>query len=245
MNFERMVVLFALASLGLVGVACSGEERIVTSFGDEADAAGLAQLEVSVENGELTVSGEEGLETVEVTVELVTARTSDAKDEVAEDNLHVEFRESGENGLRLSIWFDKRIAGYTANVSVSVPADLALSVETDDTDSLFEGIGALDLVDGAGELTIRGATGDVTVDDGAGDLLVEEVFGLLTVADGAGEIAVATVDGDVVIDDGAGNIDVAHVTGTVTIDDGGGDITVEDVGGLNIASDAGGTVTSS
>ena len=225
-------VLGAMA--GLLVVGCTGESRVIESFGDSLPADGLTLLDASVEAGDLTVAGDPDATSIEVNVDVSTTRTADGKDNDAVHGVHLELRETTDGGALLTVWFDPDYTNYFADTTVTMPLDLALEAIVEDGDLSVDGTGAVVLDLGPGEASVTDVTGDVELIDGAGDLTIDGVLGNVLVDDGAGDIQIVGIDGDVEIDDGAGDIDISKVTGDVIIRDGSGEISFDDVGSVTI-----------
>ncbi len=227
----------------LLAVAGCTEERLVQSFEDEIDAAGVDEVAVEADDGMLSVTGDAGATTVSAQVDLVTTRSGEDKDEDAVDALHLELRDEGDGGARLRVWLDPAVARYTADVFVTLPASVALDVQAVADEAELSTTAGVTLDDAGGDVTITDAGGDVTVTDDAGELTIDTVDGDVVVDDGNGDLTVTTVTGDATIDDGAGDIEVLDVEGTVTIRDGAGDIHITNAGSVDIEEDSGGQLT--
>jgi len=224
----------AMVAACLLVTGCTGEKRIIETFGDSLPADGITLLDASVEAGDLTVTGDPDATAIDVTVDVSTTRTSDGKDGDAIHGVHLELRESSDGGALLTVWFDPDYANYFADTTVTLPSELALNAIVEDGDFSAHGTGAATLDLGPGEASVTSVTGDVDLADGAGDLVVDGVLGDVVIGDGAGHIQVIGIDGNVEIDDGAGDIEVSKVTGDVVIRDGSGEISIDDVGSVTI-----------
>ncbi len=222
------------AAAGLLAVGCTGEKRVIESFGDSLPADGLLSLDASVEAGDLTVIGDPDATSIDVTVDVSTTRTADGKDNDAVHGVHLELRETTDGDALLTVWFDPDYDNYFADTTVSLPLDLPLNAIVEDGDLSVDGAGPVVLDLGPGEASVTDVTGDVELVDGTGDLTIDGVLGNVLVDDGAGDILIIGIDGDVEIDDGAGDIDISKVTGDVIIRDGSGEISFDDVGSVTI-----------
>lgn len=115
---------------------------------------------------------------------------------------------------------------------VEVPRELALTVEDGSGDVEIRDVGALELHDGSGGVTIEGLGGSLRLVDGSGELHVSGVRGDVEIEDGSGETIVRDVRGTVRIDDGSGELDVRDVGRDVVLArKGSGDVTVSRVRG--------------
>ncbi len=241
MSPTRCFLLLALAAL-LVPVGCAEEGRLVDTFHDTIDSAGIDVLDVGVESGDLIVEGSPDATEIVVQVDLLSGRDSEDRDDEARHGLGLELRDMADGTALLTVR-DPDINNYWADVTVSIPAALELIVLAESGDVRIERCAALSIDDDAGDMVITDVAGEVQIEDGAGDIDLVGVIGDVTVDDGGGDTGIEDVDGDVEIDDGAGLIDVAHVTGRVTIRDGGGDIRISDAGAVEIESDTTGSVS--
>lgn len=115
---------------------------------------------------------------------------------------------------------------------VEVPGDLPLTVEDGSGDVEIRDVGALELHDGSGGVTIDGLDGSLRLVDGSGELRVTGVRGDVEIEDGSGETIVRDVRGTVRIDDGSGELEIRDVGHDVFLArKGSGDVTVTRVGG--------------
>ena len=218
---RRLSVVFPLAA-ALAGSAVPllaqrtyvGDEYTATRTAD-VDARGARRLEVEGQSGTLRIQGVDGLSQVRVRG---TARASRRE------------------------WLDQiRLVARREGDAVVVRADIP---EWNGRDSWSDGNGvrsldlvlevprgmAADVVDGSGELEIRGV-GALDLRDGSGEIDVEDV-GSARIEDGSGEVRVRGVRGDLRVDDGSGDILASGVRGSVTVgSSGSGGVDVRDVGG--------------
>jgi hypothetical protein len=185
---------------------------------------GADELRLEADAGFLRVIGEPGL--TEVIAEGVACAS---REEYLDD---IELR-SGRRGSSLTLDVDLPDIDWNWNryvrldLTVRVPADLALDIE-----------------DGSGSMEIEGVA-STTIDDGSGSIEIENIRGDLTLTDGSGSIDVRNVEGSLTVDeDGSGSMQIAGVTGDVDIDeDGSGSITIRDVGGnVRIREDGSGSI---
>jgi hypothetical protein len=199
------------------------------------DARGARTIEVRAGAGELRIEGRTDISQVQVRgtahassrgrladVKLIAERRGDAvyiKVDIPENN----------GGFFSRDWNDN----LALDLVIEVPQSIALDVEDGSGDSKFVNVGPLRLVDGSGDIEIRGARGSVSVEDGSGDMTIENVEGSVRVTDGSGGITASNIGGDFIVDeDGSGSIDVNHVAGNFTVEEkGSGSISSSDVKG--------------
>ncbi|HUP49681.1 MAG TPA: hypothetical protein VNA04_12920 [Thermoanaerobaculia bacterium] len=119
------------------------------------------------------------------------------------------------------------------DLEVIVPNHLPVRVKDGSGKAEISDVASLDVVDGSGELVIRGVRGSLEVRDGSGSMRISDVGGDIRLTDGSGSVEIARVGGTVrVIADGSGSLDIRDVQRDVIIEsDGSGSITVSDVRG--------------
>lgn len=201
-----------------------------------ASAAGAATVRIIAHAGYLHIQGRAGLGEVRAQgtahassddvlkrVQLVVKRTGDVVEVtvVTPDQEHRSF-------------FNRNFSNYSASLdlTVEVPANIALDVTDGSGDTIVRGTGPLKLSDGSGDMDIDGVTGDVSIDDGSGDIVARNVRGRVHVADGSGDMIISHVASVDVTSDGSGDVHVDHVTGDVAIGSkGSGDVEIASVGG--------------
>ena len=218
---RRFPAVLSLALAGTTAAAAAPRVMAAQGYGDEytaprtatVDARGARQLAVEGKGGVLRIRGVDGIGEVRVRG---TARAS--RRELLEEIRLVARREGDVVVVRADI-SDRDYGWGDGNHFRGL--DLVLEVP--------RGI-ATDVVDGSGEIEIRGV-GALDVKDGSGEIDVEDVASA-RIEDGSGEIRVRDVRGDVRLNDGSGSIDVTRVRGSVIVEsDGSGGVDVRDVGG--------------
>jgi hypothetical protein len=240
MNSTPVVVALFLAASALPGAAQTRErcEHEATRSAT-LQAGNGARLQLEAGAGSLRITGRAGLTEVRV-----RARACAATEALLGD-LNVETR-AGNGVIRIAArypssegrdWND----GYAyLDLVVEVPAGMAAAIDDGSGSIVLEGLGALDVEDGSGDLTLTDIRGDVRIDDGSGNLTVERVTGDVVIDDGSGDVELRDIRGDVTLEDGSGDLDAGDVTGTVrVIDDGSGSIRVTNVGGDFVVDDDG------
>ena len=127
---------------------------------------------------------------------------------------------------------------------VTVPDNIALSVEDGSGDLTINTVAGVDLTDGSGDITIRNVIGDVSVRDGSGDLKIDNVSDNVRVSDGSGDIDVNGAGSVEVANDGSGGVDIRSVRRDVHIGNkGSGSVEVSDVGGnFRVGNKGGGSI---
>ena len=247
-----LCVMSAVFSAVLLPMAVRAENacRYRADRAAEASADGIRKIVVEVGAGSLDIRGEPGRQRIEASGEAC------APDEESLEHLqiHVERRFgtlviSTKPPMSIrepSSWFGGGDRGDgRLDISIKVPAGIAVDVEDGSGDARISNVGDLDITDGSGSLHIENVDGSVDLLDGSGDVTIARVRGSVSVKDGSGEIEIEQVTGDVKIpNDGSGGIAIVDVQGSVTIgNDGSGDIRIERVGGsVKIGNDGSGEI---
>ena len=221
-------------------------------------ADGIDRLEAECGSGFLKLSGEEGLETVEVTGDIEIDGVGDiAAEAFLKSNLWFSLERKGGAAI-LTAKFEPKGKSLTSLISslfsglpksridltVRVPKTFDVRIRDGSGDiQIRELSGDLEIRDGSADILVTALDGDCRIIDGSGNITVQEITGSLFVEDGAGDVLVATVRGDVEVRDGSGNLHIDGAGGTVTVKDGSGDIAVKHVGGDIRIKDGSGDLT--
>jgi hypothetical protein len=227
-------VLAAVASRPLAAQrSYVGDEYTAVRTAD-VDARGARRLEVEGRSGTLRIQGVDGLSQVRVRG---TARASrrdwlDAIRLVARrDGDVVVVRADIPDWNTRDDWSDGN--GVRAlDLVLEVPRGMAADVVDGSGELEIRGVGALDLRDGSGEIDVEDV-GSARIEDGSGEVRVRDVRGDLRVNDGSGDIRASGVRGSVIVASaGSGGVDVRDVGGDFTIEEGRGrGVTYRDVRG--------------
>ncbi len=179
-------------------------------------AAGITRVVIVGRAGSLRVAGRSRVADIVATG---TACSSD-RDDLQDIQLK---SESNGSELRIEAVIPETslfFGFYHARLDFEVvlPSALTVSVTDGSGSAKITDVGPLTVVDGSGELRIRGVHGDVRVRDGSGSLDIEDVSGNLVVQDGSGSIDIRNVQRDVIIDnDGSGSVSVVNVGGNFDV----------------------------
>ncbi len=242
----RAVVVLAL--LGSAASAAAQQSRrdedcrYEARRDDAVRASTRDLLHLIARAGSLKVTGREGASEVRISGR-ACASSRDLLDQLqlktsrSGSTVNVEVPEIDQDG-----WRGNQYARL--DLDIEVPAGMAAEIEDGSGATELTGLGALQVTDGSGELTISDVKGAVRVHDGSGELVIRGVDGNVSVADGSGEIQVQHVTGSVTIHDGSGSIEVTDVEGDVSVpEDGSGSIDVSDVrGDLTVSAKGSGSV---
>ncbi len=207
-----------------------------------AALTGVSHITVIGRAGSLKVSGRSGAR------EVVATGTACADSASALNDIQFNVQQSGSE-LTIEAVIPDRVSWFggssgSLDMEVTVPDAMAIDITDGSGGTIVENVGPLTMVDGSGELTIRGVHGDANVHDGSGALTIADVAGSLRVVDGSGEMDIDGVGGNVTITDGSGGITVRNVQRNVTVeDDGSGSVDVRDVhGDFTVGSKGSGSI---
>ena len=183
-------------------------------------SSGASTLRVDAAAGFLKIVGEEGLEEVKVTADILAV----------DEDIKLTLERSGDSieleaDANYSSHFNWRGESPKIDLTVRVPMRLML-----------------DIKDGSGSISIDSINNDVKVKDGSGSLTVKNIKGSLDIDDGSGSLEIDNIEGNVVVEDGSGSIEITKVTGTVNVDDGSGSLDIYDIGGLVTIDDGSGSI---
>ncbi|MCI0434347.1 MAG: DUF4097 domain-containing protein [Gemmatimonadetes bacterium] len=227
-----MISTLALATI--VAAAAAQDRRQCEHQADRmATLAASAgdRLDLIARSGSLRVEGRSGLAEVRVRAR-ACASSAELLDQLTLETgrsgsvVRVEAAEVDNNWRR----FERSYASL--DMIVEIPEGMAATIHDGSGDTEIIGVGALDLTDGSGGVSLRNIRGAVQVHDGSGEVTIDDVSGNVDIVDGSGELRITRVTGSVTIRDGSGQIHVTGVGGDFTVSaDGSGDIQYSDVRG--------------
>lgn len=231
-------ILLALPGAGARADDCRFEEMRASDLAVGAASA----VEIEAGAGFLRVQGSPGVGTVSATAQLCADDAEDlerAVFEIYEKRGVIVVEGKAERSRRSWDGSNLRV-----NLTVTVPAELAISIDDGSGETEVRGVHSLRMNDGSGAILIEDVASDVAVTDGSGELRIARVGGRVEVTDGSGEIEIRDAGSVEIAADGSGEIDIAQVAGDVIVGaDGSGSIRVEDVGGdFEVGSDGSGGV---
>ena len=220
------VVSFAVP--GLAGQQDRCAERMTMEL--LQPASGVELLDVTAGAGNLRIEGSDAVNQIRVDA-VLCASGSDRM-----EGLDVTLERAGATAVletEFPDWDRSWNNGYARiDLVVTVPTGMDARVVDGSGEAWISGVGALDIKDGSGELTLRDIGGELVVSDGSGELRIAGVEGSVRMEDGSGEITLTDVDGNVTLHDGSGRVSIEAVTGNVEVSDkGSGEIDVRDVAG--------------
>lgn len=219
-----------VALLGLITACTAHRFDNTAQRSGVAEAAGVTSVRITAGAGWLRVTGRPGLTQIRV------SGIAHASSEAFLKQVRFTVTRSGSVvEVSAQVPDEPQSIGPAAelDLSVEVPATMALSVTDQSGETIIHNVGPLTIVDTGGGLEIEGVTGDLDVTDGTGELQVSDVNGQVHIRDGAGAIYVSNVHGSVNIPkDGSGEVQVSDVTGDLTIGaKESGEVSARDVGG--------------
>jgi DUF4097 and DUF4098 domain-containing protein YvlB len=116
--------------------------------------------------------------------------------------------------------------------TVIVPSNVAVSIHDGSGDLDVLNTGTTEIIDGSGDLAVKGVNGNLSVRDGSGDMQLSDIAGDVRITDGSGGIDVKRANSVTIDADGSGEVEIVNVKRNVTIlVKGSGDVHVADVGG--------------
>ena len=261
-----LCLLFPISAVLLPAAARADDDcRYQADRAAEAPTDGVKRVIIRAGAGNLEIQGEPGRQRMEARGE---ACASD-KDQL--ERLQIRVQRNGDTLVISSLTSDTALdprswfgSHSRLDVSIKVPAGIALDVEDGSGETRISNVGSLKVADGSGSLRIEDISGSLELDDGSGEVTIAGVRGPLTIKDGSGDIEIKQITGEVIIvNDGSGEIRIESVTGHVKIDndgsgainisrvnrdvtvdrDGSGEIVVQDIdGNLSVGRDGSGGI---
>lgn len=224
----RWIALLAVACIS--GTASAGPCAHSASRGATLDADGATELRITARAGALKIEGRPDMRHVKATGAACAGSAA-----ALEDVRLVAVREGTTLRLEAQLPDGLVLLGEASylDLTVDVPASLALNVTDTSGPIEIRRVGALTLVDGSGEIVIEDVGGDLKLDDASGEVTLLKVAGDVWLRDASGPLTVRDVRGSLTVeDDGSGSIEIEGVRGSVRVkSDGSGSIDVQDVGG--------------
>jgi hypothetical protein len=223
-------LLLTLATLAC-GSAWAGECDYHAERRLELPAAALSSLRIQARAGSLDMVGDPQRSTV-VAVGMACASSEkllaemqlDSRGDGAAKVIEVVMPDLGSDWGRHSA---------TMDLTVQVPARLALRVEDSSGDLTVARAASADIEDSSGDIEVRDVSGEVRIRDSSGDIDVEDSGSVVVLADSSGDIALNDIRGDAEVRiDSSGGIEFAHIGGNVRVGrDSSGSIRADHVAG--------------
>lgn len=238
--FASLLLLAPLA--GHAADRCAFEAPRTMSL----DLAGVRGVQIQVHSYDLHVTGRADARKLDL------HGRACASDRAMLDDLTVTQRREGDQlilelGGGGHMGFHLFGSSYTGlDVTVQLPADLALSVDVGSGDAEVDGVRQLDSHVGSGDLQVRHVAGRFSASVGSGDIKGTDIGSLDVGAVGSGEVTVDGIGGDARVGSiGSGEARLSNVRGNVRVDSiGSGDLDIDDVAGdLNVGAKGSGDVS--
>ncbi|WP_332633757.1 hypothetical protein [Halalkalibacter flavus] len=231
--------------------------NIVTYDNEEVftlDAKGLEEFVVHQDEGDVTITGVEGLDDIHVTATFAAMSDQDIEHAktFSENNTSLLLEAEGTTGeLHTSVKRGTDIEQGFVHLEIQVPDHLPLVYRQNEGQlkilsmksdlkvqhgsnhlSIKDIEGNVEITDGAGHVTLENVHGSITINNNAGTTNVTASSGSLQLIAGSGHVDFQDHDGDIVVRSGSGNISIVGVNGDVEIlESRGGTINIEDVTG--------------
>ena len=194
------------------------------------DAAGARQLLVKAGAGSLKIEGRPGLDRV-----VIRGRACASSARLLDE---IELR-ADRSGSDVVVESMRREEGWSftnneyarLDLVLEIPMRLAADISDGSGSIELRNLGAVNLIDGSGEITGSDLHGDVDIRDASGSITLSDIAGRLKIHDGSGSIDVRNVGGLVDITDGSGEVEIRGARNSVRVSDGSGSIGVDDVAG--------------
>ena len=231
---KAIPLLAGLALLFLAGAAGAAPCRYSAPRNVDLDATALSSLLLNLGAADAHVQGVAGLSQVQI------RGTACASNPQWLNDLRIDTSHTGgkatvtvrtgdhENSFNLA-----GISRYAyMKLSVSVPAQLAVAIDSGSGDVIAESVESLDFHSGSGDLKADHIGGALALDLGSADVDAHGVGNVELRGTGSGDVTVSDVHGDVRADHaGSGNLHFSDVQGGVSLGSiGSGDLRLERIG---------------
>jgi hypothetical protein len=194
-------------------------------------SAGATKLVIAAGAGDLVVRGDDAAREVSANGRVC------ASSRTLLEQAQVKIRREG-NTVYLSTVLPESGSGFpwldnaTLDLTVSLPASLAVELEDSSGDLHMSSVRSVTIQDSSGDIEASDIAGDVSVSDGSGDMRIERVAGKVEIVqDSSGDIGIEDVARNVdVLLDSSGEMQIERVGGSVRIrQDSSGDIVIREV----------------
>lgn len=237
---NRLIALLALM-LALVLTGCSVQVtnngvsvqhhgcNYTASYQEEIAAGDAKQLEVNARAGNLTIVGKEGITHIRVEGRMCTS------DERLLNQMGITTKQDGER-VQVDVLLPNMMTNASAwvDLTIEVPAHMTARVDDSSGSTIIEGMAALDLTKGSGDLTLSDIKGKVTVHEKSSGRIVIRKLGddLILGRIGSGDLDVQGVSGSVQLDSkSSGSTRVEETGRSVVLGNiGSGDLRVSGTG---------------
>lgn len=198
------------------------------------EASELDKLVADVDAGNIEIIGVEGLESIELTANILTTKDKNYTLTLARSGKEAKLiaEKHPEIGL---VWY----SGNSPRIDllVKVPARFNVQLVDDSGDIKISKVnGNIDINDDSGDIEVLGGH-NVTINDDSGDIVVMNATGFVDIEDDSGDLSVLNVKGSVKINDGSGDIEINGAGGLEIVDAGSGDLSIKNVNGKVMVAD--------
>lgn len=238
---KAIPLLAGLASLVIAGAAGAEPCRYSAPRNVDLDATTLKTLLLNLGATDARVRGVAGLSRIEV------RGTACASNPQWLEDLRIDTSRSGpeatvtaRTGDHPNSFDPLGVSSYAyLKLSVSVPAQLAVAIDSGSGDIVAESLESLDFHSGSGDLKASQITGALSLELGSADVQAHGVGSVELGNTGSGDVTVNDVGGDVRAGhSGSGDLNFSDVRGSVSLGSlGSGDLRLKNIGG-NIQVDS-------
>ncbi|WEG18135.1 DUF4097 family beta strand repeat-containing protein [Alkalihalophilus pseudofirmus] len=230
---KKMSAFLGVIAAGFLLAGCN----LVTFVEEETLTLPLAEhelLEVVHEEGEVTITGEEGLEDiiVEVKYEVLGEELEEAES-FYRANTAVSLESAGEAAkLITSIKRGSNQEQANIHLDIKVPEDLPIVYRQKEGGFEASNLsGDIKVQHGRGALAMNDISGDITLTDGAGAASFERITGQLQLNINAGATTISDSNGTVLFTAGSGDVTISDHNGDITLRSGNGDVAINNIDG--------------
>ncbi|WP_368504680.1 DUF4097 family beta strand repeat-containing protein [Alkalihalophilus sp. As8PL] len=195
---------------------------------------GHGSLEVMHDEGEVTITGEEGLEEIIVDVRYeVLGEELEEAETFYQSNTSISLESEGEVAkLVTSIRRGSEKEQANIHLDIRIPSNYPIHYRQNEGGLIVSNLQSdLEIQHGSGALRIMDVTGDVRLTDGAGKATFERIHGTLQLNINSGATTIQESTGDITLMAGSGDIGIHDHSGNITLRSGSGDVEVLAVDG--------------
>lgn len=222
MKYSTILILILLPVLAFAGTRLETREL-------QLSAGEIDTLRIQCGAGRLLLKGIDGLDRIDVTVNIVVEgiESGDLQSFFDQNILLDLGKRGGRAVLRAEFLRSSRFKPREAKMDLLVRVPMKMNINIDD---------------GSGPIIVNDISGNLQVDDGSGSIAIRNITGRVRIGDTSGPISLEDIRGNVNVRDGSGSIDINFVVGNVSVVDASGSITIQDIGGYVKVSDGSGSI---
>lgn len=240
---KTLLVMACLVASTAWGDNCKYEKQLEKTL----DLSGASRLDINAAAGELRVVGNGSRDEAFIEATICASDESWAD----ESRLRIVSGKTAEISVEVpdflsgSSWNDNE--HFSVDLTIRIPAGMALNIRDSSGDLRVEGSGELSIRDSSGEIEIKDIRGMVKIEDSSGDIDMMEIHGDLVIErDSSGDISGRDIRGSVlVMKDSSGNIRFENVQNDFVVErDSSGNIVADTVGGdFRVLKDGSGSIS--